>query len=197
MPAEQQVLATMGAGASQGSAWRLHGALSPPKVWSCFFLSPQGPAVYNPHSWTWKPRNPSPFPLYDNTHCQFSLLLPCPLECCLCRAGILLSFVTIIQGLNICQANGSDMQTRWNNSEWSWQLRNSRNKLIWQGVFIMLQGTGWSDRNRSWQIDYLLENGTLMRGGVWSGSGRWVGWLGGNEENEPSLELRFCHLSVS
>lgn len=24
-----------------------------------------------------------------------------------------------------------------------------------------------------------------------------VGWLGGNEENEPSLDQRFCHLNVS
>lgn len=86
-----------------------------------------------------------------------------------------------MKDLSSCQPNGSDTQTKWNNSEWSWQPGNFRNKLIWQGVFIMLQGTGWSDKNRSWQIDHLLENGTPrwcseMRGGVWTGSRSW-GWL--------------------
>lgn len=83
------------------------------------------------------------------------------------------------------------MQTKWNSSEWSWQPGNFRNKLIWQGVFIMLQGTGWSDKNRSWQIDYLLENGTPrwcseMWRGVWSGSRSW-GWLVGKEWGDGAL----------
>lgn len=179
----------------------LHGALAPPEDQSRFLLSLQKPALCSLHSWTWKPRNLSPLPpCGDNTHCQCFLLLPHHLGWCLCRAGILLPVViiqhpptpvTIIQGLSSCLANGSDMQTKWNNSEWSWQPGNFRNKLIWQGVFITLQGTGWSDRNRSWQIDYLLENGTPrlcreMRGGVWSGSGRW-GWLARWKRGECAL----------
>lgn len=180
----------------------MHGALVLLKAQHRFLLSLQKPALCSLHSWTWKPRNLSPLPpCGDNTHCQCLLLLPRHLEWCLCRAGIVLPFVivqhppttpvTIIQGLSSCQANGSDMQTKWNNSEWSWQPGNFRNKLIWQGVFIMLQGTGWSDRNRSWQIDYLLENGTPrlcgeMRGGVWSGSGRW-GWLARWKRGEWAL----------
>lgn len=95
------------------------------------------------------------------------------------------------QDLSSCQPNGSDTQTKWNNSEWSWQPGNFRNKLIWQGVFIMLQGTGWSDKNRSWQIDYLLENGTPrwcseMRGGVWTGSRSW-GWLAWWKQGDRAL----------
>lgn len=75
---------------------------------------------------------------------------------------------------------------------------NFRNKLIWQGVFIMLQGTGWSDKNRSWQIDYLLENGTLrwyseMTGGVWSVFRVGAGWLRGNEVIKSFLEQSFCY----
>lgn len=138
----------------------------------------------------------------------YFLLLPYRLEFHLCRADNLLHFViiqqpvTVMKDLSSCQPNGSDTQTKWNNSEWSWQLGNFRNKLIWQGVFITLQGTGWSDKNRSWEIDYLLENDTLrwyseMRGGSWS----WRQELGlaGSVEMWRSSPFwnRFCHLRVS
>lgn len=170
----------------------------------CMWNSPAAPAegsvlllaaLCHLHNWTEKPETPSSLLLCSgSTHCSYFLLLTHPLERSLRRADILLHFVviqqpsplllssvTISKDLRGCQPNVSDTQTKWNSSEWSWQPGNFRNKLIWQGVFIMLQGTGWSDKNRSWQIGYLLENGTPrwcieMRGGVWSGSRRW-GWL--------------------
>lgn len=66
----------------------------------------------------------------------------------------------------------------------------------------MLQGTGWSDKNRSWQIDYLLENGaprwcSEMWRGVCLSPGAGVGWSERNEEMELLLEQSFCHLCVS